>query len=211
MEFTIPPLDAIELRVLGSLMEKSKTTPDYYPMTLNGLTAACNQKSSRKPVVNYHEETVASALNSLKKKNLVSTSFEGSSRVLKYRHNFGAVFPLVPSEVAIMCLLILRGPLTSGEVNSNSGRLYEYETLEEILLLLEKLCSDEYKMVVQLPKRPGQKEVRFAQLLGGPVNFDEDDFIDMPSRSNKDLLEARVQKLELEVEELKNMIKPIGN
>ncbi len=204
----IPHLDAIELRVLGSLMEKSKTTPDYYPMTLNGLTAACNQKSSRKPVVQYHDETVSSALNSLKKRNLVSTSFEGtSSRVLKYRHNFGAVFPLVPSEVSLLCLLILRGPQTPGELNTNSGRLHEYDSLEEILELLQKLSSPEFPFVMQLPKRMGQKEVRFVHLLGGPVNIDEEEeILESHYKSNKESLESRIQKLEIELGELKAIV-----
>jgi uncharacterized protein YceH (UPF0502 family) len=124
---TLPVLDAPELRVLGVLMEKSKTTPDYYPMTVNSLIAACNQKTSRKPVVNYDEETVVLALNTLKKRALVSTATGGSDRSVKYKHNFGIVFPVVPSDVAIICLLILRGPQTPGELNTNSGRLYEFE------------------------------------------------------------------------------------
>jgi len=205
----LPVLDPIELRVLGSLMEKSKTTPDYYPMTLNGLTAACNQKTSRKPVVSYHEETVSSALNSLKKRNLVSTSFEGSSRVLKYRHNFGAVFPLIPAEVAIMCLLILRGPQTPGELNTNSGRLHEFDSLEEILEILEKLSSSEPAYIIQLPKRPGQKEMRFAHLLGGPIEIDEEEINEIPSKSNNSGLEARITQLESEVEELKKALEEI--
>src|SRR6476469_1926629 len=104
---SLPVLDAVEQRVLGSLMEKCKTTPDYYPMTLNALTAACNQKSSRKPVVSYDEETVVLALNSLKKRGLISTATGGSSRAVKYKHNFAIVFPVLPSEVAIICLLLL--------------------------------------------------------------------------------------------------------
>lgn len=205
----LPVLDPIELRVLGSLMEKSKTTPDYYPMTLNGLTSACNQKTSRKPVVSYHEETVSSALNSLKKRNLVSTSFEGSSRVLKYRHNFGAVFPLIPSEVALICLLILRGPQTPGELNTNSGRLHEYDSLEEILDILEKLASSDPAFIIQLPKRPGQKEVRFAHLLGGPVETEEEEMIENPVKPGIQNMENRISLLETEVEELKKLIQTL--
>jgi len=206
----IPNLDPIELRVLGSLMEKSKTTPDYYPMTLNGLTAACNQKTSRKPVVQYHEETVASALNSLKKKNLVATAFEGSSRVIKYRHSFGAVYPLVPSEIAILCLLILRGPQTPGELNTNSGRLYEFESLEEILEILEKLSSTEFPFCIQIPKRPGQKEVRFAHLMGGPVSFEEEDFQESNLKPVS-AMENRISRLEEEVQELRKIVDELKN
>ena len=200
---TIPLLDDVELRVLGALMEKSKTTPDYYPMTLNGLTTACNQKTSRKPVVEFDEETVVLALDSLKKRGLISTATGGSSRAVKYKHNFAIVFPVVPAEVAIMCLLILRGPQTPGELNTNSGRLFEFETIEEVQAVLEKLSQPEMQFVQQLPKRAGQKEVRYMHLLGGtPVLFD-DDHADEPARKNVGEIEARLAKVESELAELK--------
>ena len=123
---TLPKLNNEEIRVLGSLMEKSRTTPDYYPMTLNSLTAACNQKSARRPVVQYDDDTVMRTLDSLKKRGLISTATGGSSRAIKYKHNFAIVFPVVPAEVAVICLLLLRGPQTPGEINNNSGRLYEF-------------------------------------------------------------------------------------
>ena len=103
---TLPVLDDTELRVLGSLMEKSRTTPDYYPMTVNSLMAACNQKTSRNPVVQYNEETVVLALNTLKRRGLISTATGGTDRVVKYKHNFAIVYPVIPSQVAIICLLI---------------------------------------------------------------------------------------------------------
>src|SRR6185437_16914741 len=115
----LPFLEPTEPRAFGTLMEKSKTTPDYYPMTINGLTAACNQKTSRKPAVQYDEETVVQALNTLKKRGLISTATGGSIRSVKYKHNFAIVFPVLPSEVAIICLLMLRGPQTPGELNTN--------------------------------------------------------------------------------------------
>src|SRR5690606_17207717 len=114
---TLPVLDSVEQRILGALMEKSKTTPDYYPMTLNALTIACNQKTSRYPVVQYDEETVVLGLNSLKKRGLISTAIGGSSRAVKYKHNFAIVYPVAPAEVALICLLLLRGPQTPGELN----------------------------------------------------------------------------------------------
>ena len=193
---TIPVLSAEELRVLGALMEKSKTTPDYYPMTLNSLTIACNQKSSRKPVVDYDEGTVVEALNSLKKKGLISTATGGSIRAVKYKHNFAIVFPVVPAELALICLLILRGPLTPGELNSNSGRLYEFESLEEVQTVLEKLARPEMQFVQQLPRRSGQKEVRYAHLLGGEVVFEEEELSQEPARRSVGELEARVAQLE---------------
>ena len=193
---TIPVLSAEELRVLGALMEKSKTTPDYYPMTLNSLTIACNQKSSRKPVVDYDEGTVVEALNSLKKKGLISTATGGSIRAVKYKHNFAIVFPVVPAELATICLLILRGPLTPGEINSNSGRLYEFESLEEVQTVLEKLAQPEMQFVRQLLRRMGQKEVRYAHLLGGEVVLEEEELPQEPARRSASELEARVSQLE---------------
>jgi len=193
---TIPVLAAEELRVLGVLMEKSKTTPDYYPMTLNSLTTACNQKSSRKPIVDYNEETVVLALNSLKKKGLTSTATGGSIRSVKYKHNFAIVFPVVPAEVALICLLILRGPQTPGELNTNSGRLYEFESLEEVQSVLEKLSRPEMRFVQQLPRRSGQKEVRYAHLLGGEVEFEEEELPQEPARRSVGELETRITQLE---------------
>jgi uncharacterized protein YceH (UPF0502 family) len=200
---TLPVLTAEEIRVLGSLMEKSKTTPDYYPMTINSLTTACNQKTSRKPVVQYDDDTVAQALNTLKKRGLISTATGGSIRSIKYKHNFAIVFPVLPSEVAIICLLMLRGPQTPGELNTNSGRLHEFESLEEVQEVLERLSSEEMPFLVQLPRRPGQKEVRYAHLLAGePEITDDEDEEETPLR-NSSGLEARVVKLETELAELR--------
>ena len=196
-------MDAVELRVLGSLMEKSKTTPDYYPMTLNSLTLACNQKTSRKPVVNYDEDLVATTLNTLKKRGLISTATGGSIRSVKYKHNFAIVYPVLPAEVAIICLLMLRGPQTPGELNTNSGRMYEFESIEEVQQMLERLSSPELPFVVELPKRPGQKEARYAHLLSGTPEFTDDDFADDAPASNRGALEARVTKLEAELAELR--------
>jgi uncharacterized protein len=200
---TLPVLNAEELRVLGSLMEKSKTTPDYYPMTINSLTAACNQKTSRRPVVQYDEDTVAQALNTLKRRGLVSTATGGSIRSVKYKHNFAIVFPVLPAEVAIIALLMLRGPQTPGELNTNSGRLHEFESIEEVQGVLERLSTPEMPFLVQIPRRPGQKEVRYAHLLCGTPDINDDDFADdTPARSNSGL-EARVGKLETELAELR--------
>src|SRR5476651_654046 len=191
----LPVLNATEIRVLGSLMEKARTTPEYYPMSLNGITAACNQKTSRKPVVQYDENTVVIALDSLKKRGLISTATGGSSRTIKFKHNFAIVFPVLPSEVSIICLLLLRGPQTPGEINTNSGRLYEFESIDEVQQVLEKLATDQPAYVVQLPRRPGQKEVRYAHLLAGVPEITDDDF-DAPIVHSSSGLEARVTKLE---------------
>ncbi len=202
----LPKLTAEEIRVLGSLMEKSRTTPDYYPMTINGLTAACNQRSSRKPVVNYDEETVTRTLDTLKRKGLISTATGGSSRATKYKHNFAIVFPVVPAEVAVICLLLLRGPQTPGEINNNSGRLYEFDSLDEVNEVLEKLSSGEQPYLTLLPRRSGQKEARYMHLLGETLEIPEDDeetSSPAGNTSSNAALEERVTKLEEEVATLR--------
>lgn len=200
----LPLLSSEEIRVLGALMEKSRTTPDYYPMTLNSLTAACNQKSSRKPVVEYDEEIIILTLDSLKKKSLISTATGGSSRATKYKHNFAIVFPLVPAQLAIICLSLLRGAQTPGEINTNSGRLYEFETLEQVNEVIEQLVNFEPPFLVQLPKRAGQKEVRYMHLLGGEPQIEDDEPIAEPARKSVNELESRIQTLEENYTQLKS-------
>lgn len=201
----LPILNSEEQRVLGSLMEKSKTTPEYYPLTLNSLIAACNQKSARKPVVQYDEDTVVGTLDALRKKGLVATATGGSSRTIKYRHTLSVVYPIIPAEVAILCLLLLRDPLTVGEINSNSGRLHLFESLAEIQKHLDKLSKDEPAMVIQVPKRTGQKEVRYTHLFGGVPDFDSFDFQEAVTTSNTSTveIESRISKVEQELAELK--------
>lgn len=204
MELIIPNLSAAEQRVLGSLMEKSKVTPDYYPMTLNGLSAACNQKTSRYPIVQFDDELIIQTLDSLKKKGLVSTATGGSSRVVKYKHNFAIVYPLVPADLAIICLLLLRGPQTLGEINTNSGRLYNFESLDEVNAVLQKLSGPNMGFVKAMERKPGQKEIRYVHLLGeSPDNLSET----LPafnSDSESVLLEQRVTILEEQLSNLKN-------
>lgn len=203
---TLPQLSPEEIRVLGCLLEKSKTTPEYYPMTINGLQTACNQKTSRKPVVAYDESTIINTLDGLKRKGLVSTVIGGGSRVTKYKHNIAIQYPLVPAQLAALCLLFLRGPLTAGEINSNSGRLYEFETLDEVQELLIKLAEEEPPYIKLLPKRPGQKEARYIHLFG---EFDEEEYetsINSPntgSNTQVQELEERVATLETELSTLR--------
>ena len=197
---SLPTLSAEEQRVLGALMEKAKTTPEYYPLTLNALVAACNQKTSRKPVVQYDDSTVITTLDSLRKKGLISTVIGGSSRVTKYKHNFAVMYPVIPAEVAIICLLLLRGPQTPGELNTNSGRMYAFESLDEVQSFLDKLADGDQPFVKQLPKRPGQKEARYMQLLGGSEAPEEDEpAAGLPSSE----LEGRVATLEVELAALR--------
>jgi uncharacterized protein YceH (UPF0502 family) len=197
---TLAQLSAEEQRVLGSLIEKSRTTPDYYPMSINGLQSACNQKTSRSPIVQYDEETIVETLNSLKKKSLISTATGGSSRVVKYKHNLGIVYPLVPAELALIGLLLLRGPQTPGELNTNSGRLYEFESIEEVQSTLQDLSKRGF--VKALERRPGQKEVRYVHLLGDSLE-DPNEYQSGINPASTDQLNARVEILEKELSELK--------
>ena len=208
-------LSAAEQRVLGALIEKSKTTPDYYPMTIAALTAACNQKTSRNPVVNYDEETVTLTLNALKIKGLTGTATGAGSRSTKYKHNLAIVYPLLPTELAILCLLLLRGPLTPGEVNTNAARLYEFDTIEDVQEILQKLASDQPPYVKQLEKKPGQKEARYIHLFGTIAETQDtaettNPEASTPEATNK-LLEERVARLERELEEVKEMLNLLMN
>lgn len=206
-EKDLPVLNAEEIRVLGALIEKSRTTPDYYPMTLNAITAACNQKTSRKPVVEYDEPTVVIALNSLKSRSLVSTAVGGSIRSVKYKHNFTTVFPLSTAELAVMCLLFLRGPQTPGELNTNSARLYEFQSIEEVHEVINKLMNSGVPFVKELPKRAGQKEARFMHLLGDVNDIEEEDELhEEPARKSVNILEARLTVVEEELALLKESV-----
>ena len=198
---TLPILNEEEMRVLGALMEKSKTTPEYYPLSVNGLTAACNQKTSRRPVVNYDEQTVILTLDNLKKKGMVSTVTGGSSRAVKYKHNVALHYQLMPAEIAVICMLLLRGPQTPGELNTNSGKLYEFDSLDEVQETIEKLSDAEPAFVKALPRQPGQKEVRYIHLLG---EYNEA-LYDAPvaTLSNNAALEQRVTVLEQELATLR--------
>ncbi len=198
----IPILNPTETRILGALMEKCKTTPDYYPMTINSLTAACNQKSARKPVVQFNDNEVINALDTLKRKGLISTATGGSSRSTKYKHNFAIVFEVVPAQIAIICLLLLRGAQTPGELNTNSGRLYEFESLDEVNQVLAQLAEGENPFIVQIPRKAGQKEVRFTHLFNGMPDFTLADFNNDAEPKNNGL-ENRIEILEQQMAVLK--------
>lgn len=197
----MPILDSEEIRVLGALMEKSRATPEYYPMTLNGLTAACNQKTSRNPVVNYEEQTVGLILDRLKRKNMVATVTGGSSRVVKYRHTIALHYQFTPDEIAVLCLLFLRGPLTPGEINSSSGRLYEFDDLSEVQQVLEKLSSDAQPFLKLLPRQPGQKEARYLHLFADETML-ETYLNESTSHSNSNTTSNLEERLRIVEEEL---------
>ncbi len=169
MDDSLPSLTPAEVRVLGSLIEKQVTTPDYYPLTLNALTNACNQLNNRDPVVSFDESTVVRALDGLRDKRLATLFHGAESRVAKYRHNLGDAIPLTPAEIALLCTLMLRGPQTLGELRSRTERLFKFDNLPEVEAALDGLIARTPPLVTRLARQPGTKESRYAQLLGGPV------------------------------------------
>jgi uncharacterized protein YceH (UPF0502 family) len=191
-------LDAAELRVLGALMEKEATTPDYYPMSLNGLVNACNQKSNREPVVNFDEETVETALHELRAKGLASR-ISGESRVPKHEQRFVEKFNLGRREAAAMCVLMLRGPQTVGELRGRTERIFTFDDLEGVESTLNRLAEIEF--VKKLPRQAGFKEQRWAQLLAGDVDAGEEAAPEIAGRGPSD--RERIAVLEAEVAELK--------
>jgi len=196
-------LTDIETRVLGSLVEKQVTTPEYYPLTLNALTLACNQKNNRHPVSSYSEAQVADAVESLREKNLAYVFYGSTSRVPKYKHVVPEVLHLNRAELALLCVLMLRGAQTPGELRGNASRLYDFSGLEEIEQTLNALISREPEpLVVRLPRQVGQKEVRFAHLLSGEPKIEE--VASAPvAKIERVTLERRVEMLEAEVEDLR--------
>lgn len=162
-------LDAEQARVLGALVEKQVTTPEYYPLTLNALINACNQTSSRDPIVSYDEPVVLRALEGLRDQKVALTT-TAESRTPKYRHKLTERFELSAAELAVLCLLLLRGPQTVGEIRTRSGRLHEFASLTEVEETLAALAAKSpQSLVTRLPRQPGFKESRFAHLLCGAV------------------------------------------
>lgn len=197
-----PILNETELRVLGSLIEKEITTPDYYPLSLNALAAACNQTSNRSPVTHLDEDSIVRALDTLRDKGAVHMVDRGDSRVVKYRHVVYEAWDLGRPAVAILCVMMLRGPQTLGEIRTRTNRLYDFSSLDEIEIVLGSLMSGEAPRVLRLPRQPGQKEVRYAHLLGGEVHIPEPEtagHVEPPAAAGDD----RIAKLEREVEDLK--------
>jgi uncharacterized protein len=159
-------LDAVERRVLGSLLEKENTTPDYYPLTLNALLAACNQKSNREPVMELEEAAVRGALRSLEEKGLAGVA-RGEGRVARFEHCMSEVWNLGRRESAVLCTLLLRGAQTPGELRGRSERMHRMEDLDEVQLVLQKLMAHDPPLAMLLPRQPGTKEARYADRLGG--------------------------------------------
>jgi len=192
-------LTAAEMRALASLIEKESTTPEYYPLSLNAVTLACNQKTNRDPVVSYDEDQVSDALDSLRSKRLARSV--AGSRVVKYEHSFLEVFNLGRRELALLCTLMLRGPQTVGELHGRSERMHSFSDLAEVEACLESLMRREPEpLVTRLARQPGMKEPRYIHLLGGPV---EAAAAPPPPHSHSETLEEQIESLRREVSELR--------
>lgn len=203
------PLNDVEVRVLGALIEKQISTPDYYPMTLNALMNACNQKSSRDPVVSYDEQTTMSGLGSLRDRKLAYVFHGSDSRVPKYGHIFDKSFDLSPPGLAAMCVLMLRGPQTPGEIRSRTGSLYNFSDLGEVEETLRTLETKEPDpLIIRLPRQPGAREARYAHLLSGKPEFEEIEAAPRhePARVRAQPDNDRIVRLEEEVKSLREQL-----
>jgi len=201
-------LHPVEIRVLGALIEKDITTPEYYPLTPNALVNACNQKSNREPVVSFDESTVMDALRLLGNKRLAYSVSGSGHRVEKFAHRLGETLNLGRRELPLLCVLMLRGPQTPGELRSRTERMHDFNDLDEVEHCLNGLIERE--LVTKLPVAPGMKEARYAQLLGGPVEWTAPAESPMAAQfsgmdaSQRPELEDRIARLEGELAELRD-------
>ena len=199
-------LSPVAARVLGSLVEKETTTPEYYPLSLNALMNACNQKNNREPVMKLDEDEIRQALHRLEDDGLAGAAHASESRVAKYEHRMQEVFNFTRGEIAVICVLLLRGPQTPGELRGRTERMHRFEELSDVQSTLQKLMQREPPLVTVLPRQPGTKEVRYAHLLSGEV------IEDVPSASAADDaggLEAEVAALRREVAELRAQVEKV--
>jgi uncharacterized protein len=208
-------LNEIEVRVLGSLIEKDITTPDYYPLSLNALVNACNQKNNRDPVMTVDEGSVRDALNSLQEKRLAGPAGGADSRVTKYEHRLQEVFNFDRREIALVCVLLLRGPQTPGELRGRAERMYRFETLDDVQSGLQRLMDRQPPLVRVLSRQPGTKESRYTDLFSGEYvpetatapTHPSSDFRQPDSGDGQRIasLEAAVASLKSEVGELRRL------
>jgi uncharacterized protein YceH (UPF0502 family) len=208
-------LNEIEVRVLGSLIEKDITTPDYYPLSLNALVNACNQKNNRDPIMTLDESTVREALSSLQEKRLAGPAGGADSRVTKYEHRLQEVFNFDRREIALICVLLLRGPQTPGELRGRADRMYRFETLDDVQSALQRLIECQPALVAVLARQPGTKESRYTHLFSGeyipqsatgPIHPSSDSRQARNDDGNRMAsLEATVASLKSEVEELRRL------
>jgi len=207
-----PILTETEVRVLGCLVEKQATTPEYYPLTLNALTLACNQKNNRQPVMSLNESAVMEAVESLREKNLVYIFYGSNSRVPKYKHVMPEILHLGTPELALMCVLMLRGAQTVGELRERASRLYEFpglEETEETLNSLSRKDADTEPLVARLPRQAGQKEARFVHLLSGELDLEALAELEASphASTSRQSSSDRITQLEQQVETLSGQIK----
>jgi uncharacterized protein len=200
-------LNDVEVRVLGALLEKETTTPDYYPLSLNALVNACNQKSNREPVMDLDEGSIRGALDTLQQKGMAGPAKGADSRVTKYEHRLQEIFNFDRREAAVLCVLLLRGPQTPGELRGRSERMYRFEDLDQVQSALQQLMRREPPLVKLLPRQPGTKEARYAQLFSGDIERWEA-HTPAPDTSSADgnritQLEEEIASLKRDVAELK--------
>ncbi|HEY6825561.1 MAG TPA: YceH family protein [Gemmatimonadaceae bacterium] len=204
-----PPLDAIAVRILGALIEKEITTPDNYPLSLNALVAACNQTSAREPVMTLDEGTVNRTVNDLRQRSLVRAVQQSGSRVLKFRHLMVETFNLDGPELAAMCVLMLRGPQTPGEIKGRSNRLFDFPDLEKVESTLDALVNRERPLVARLARRPGQKDSRYAHLLSGDAPAEAPEAVTpsvVAENTRLEALEQAVNSLRAELVDLRTQM-----
>lgn len=208
-------LSDVEIRVLGSLVEKEITTPEYYPLSVNALVNACNQKSNREPVTNLDEETVRKALRSLTDRAIVRSA-SGDSRVAKFEHRLNELYNFHRHEIALLCVLLLRGPQTPGELRTRSARLYAFEDLDAVHAALNLLMRRESPLVKILPRQPGTKESRYMHLLSGDVappgeapSAEVSTTTGDTNSANPSIDAARIRNLEQEVVELRRELETL--
>ncbi len=194
-------LNEVETRVLGSLVEKDITTPDYYPLSLNALVNACNQKNNRDPVTTLDEDTVRQALDTLHDKNLAGPTSSADSRVTKYEHRMQEAFNFTRGETAVLCVLLLRGAQTPGELRGRTERMHHFEHLDEVQSTLQKLMQRDPPLATVLPRQPGTKESRYMHLLSGDAFPEQIEAATSASQDN-----SRIARLENEVENLKREV-----
>jgi uncharacterized protein len=206
-------LSPVEARVLGSLIEKETTTPEYYPLSLNALVNACNQKNNREPVLQLHEDEVRQAVHRLQDQGVAAAVHD--SRVTKYEHHLQEVFNLTRGETALLCVLLLRGAQTPGELRGRTERMHRFEELSDVVSVLEKLAQRDPALVMALPRQPGSREIRYAHLLSGQPDLSamisSGGDASAPQRSSVDAdrlaqLEAEVAALREEIAELRDQI-----
>jgi uncharacterized protein YceH (UPF0502 family) len=194
-------LSPIETRVLGCLIEKERLTPENYPLSLHSLTAACNQATNREPVSGYDEAAVEEGVNALREKKLATVIFGAGSRVQKYRHKLLEHYTLDPREVALICVLLLRGPQTPGELRIRTERMFAFRTLEDVQARLDELARGDVPLVQMQPARPGQKERRYLQLLSAEQPMGEVEEFPAPPRAASP---SRIEELSAEVTALRS-------